>query len=232
MSRKLFISFLGTGIYNECEYVKDDFSFRGRFVQEATLRYLTSLEEWTPDDRIFILLTADAEEKNWVDDGQKDSKTGEIIKAEGLKTRLDTIGCPAPVEAIRNLPDGKDEDEINQLFEAVFNCIGEGDHLYFDLTHGFRYLPMLILVLGNYAKFLKDVTIKSITYGNWEMSAKGTKPAPIIDLMSLSVLQDWTYAAGKIIESGDASGVIDLAKNEYRPVLKATRVSVISRTSR
>ena len=31
----------------------------------------------------------------------------------------------------------------------------DGDELYFDLTHGFRYLPMLVMVLINYSKFLK-----------------------------------------------------------------------------
>ena len=222
MPRKVFISFLGTSKYNECEYVKGDFSYRSCFVQEATFRYLTSHENWSGDDRILILLTQQAEERNWNDNGHKHKETGEIISSKGLDSVLKTIAGKTAIETIRNIPDGKDEQEIFFIFKKIFEYIQEGDVLYFDLTHGFRYLPMLILVLGNYAKFLKDVTVKSITYGNWEMSAGGTKPAPIIDLLSLSKLQDWTFAAGQFINNGNVSELARLNEVEYKAQLRSS----------
>ena len=218
--RKVFISFLGTSKYNECEYVKDDFSYRSSFIQEATFRYLKSLEEWSENDRILILLTKQAEEKNWNDNGHKDRNTGEVILSKGLNSVFKDIAGQTVVETRRNIPDGKDEQEIYSIFEKVYEYLQEGDCLYFDLTHGFRYLPMLILVLGNYAKFLKNVTVKSITYGNWEMSANGMKPAPIIDLLSLSELQDWTFAAGQFIQSGNVDQLVALSRSEYLPLLR------------
>ena len=65
----------------------------------------------------------------------------------------------------------------------------DGEHI----THAFRYLPMLVLVLANYAKFLKNVTVKSLTYGNYE-AREGTN-APIVNLLPIAALQDWTTAA-------------------------------------
>ncbi len=222
MSRKVFISFLGTSFYKECTYVKDGFSFRSRFIQEATFRYLSSMEEWTADDCIMILLTEQAEERNWKDDGHIDAVTGQVIKSVGLERVLTESGFPSSVKAIRHIPEGRNNDEINSVFESIFDAIKEGDQLYFDLTHAYRYLPMLILVLGNYAKFLKDVTVKSITYGNWEMSEQGTKPAPIINLLSLSILQDWTFAAGQYLQSGNVSELVRLNSAEYRQLLSAS----------
>ena len=206
MPRKVFISFLGTSKYNECEYVKDDFSYRSSFIQEATFRYLTSIEEWSENDRILILLTKQAEEKNW----------------EGLNSLFKDIAGQTVVDTIRDIPEGKNEQEIYAIFQKVYEYLLDCDILYFDLTHGFRYLPMLILVLGNYAKFLKNVTVKSITYGNWEMSANGTKPAPITDLLPLSELQDWTFAAGQFIKSGNAEQLTALSEKEYTPILRDT----------
>ena len=71
MPRKVFISFLGTSDYKECTYFKESFSYKSRFIQEATLQYLASLEEWTEQDQILILLTKEAEKKNWKDNTTK-----------------------------------------------------------------------------------------------------------------------------------------------------------------
>ena len=118
MPRKVFISFLGTSKYNECEYVKGDFSYRSCFIQEATFRYLASQEDWSENDRILILLTQQAEEKNWNDNGHKDQKTGEVISSRGLDSILKTIAGKTLIETIRSIPDGKDEQEISFILRA------------------------------------------------------------------------------------------------------------------
>lgn len=213
MPRKVFIAFLGTSAYRQCNYVKEGFSHTSRFIQDATFRYLSTLETWTEEDRILILLTQRAEEKNWKSIGQ----------IPGLEETLSEAGFRPRIEAIKGIPEGRDEKEIYQVFELIYRYLQENDELYFDITHGFRYLPTLVVVLGNYAKFLKKVSINSITYGNWEMSEKGTKPAPIIDLLSLSALQDWTFAAGQFIQSGNADKLIELAEHQATNAIRSSR---------
>lgn len=223
MARKVFISVLGFTNYGQCTYVKDEYkSTSVRFIQEATLGYLCQQMDWTANDVAYILLTDGAEKANWNDDGHKNKDTGEILKCEGLQSRLQKMDLPFDVNTINKLPDGNNEEEIWTIFERVFEELREGDELYFDLTHGFRYLPMLVMVLINYSKFLKSTSVKSITYGNYESRNEDTNEAPIIDLLPLSTLQDWTYAAGQFLESGNVQRLINLCNNELKPILKAT----------
>lgn len=226
MSRKVFISFLGYNNYSQCHYTCDTYkSGTVRFIQEATLEYLTSLSEWTDTDVAYILLTEGAEKANWKDNGHRDRNTNEIIQCEGLQSRLQKMNTRFFVDTICNLPDGNNEAEIWTIFERVYEKLQDGDELYFDLTHGFRYLPMLVMVLINYSKFLKNTTVKSITYGNFESRNKSTNEAPIINMMPLSSLQDWTYAAGQFLDNGDVHGLATLCNNEIRPILKSSNGS-------
>lgn len=221
MARKVFISVLGFSNYGQCSYVKDGYkSSSVRFIQEATLDYLCQQSEWTVNDTAYILLTNGAEKANWYDDGHKDRDTGEIIKCEGLCSRLKKMSLPFAINTIKNLPDGNTEEEIWEIFERVFNELQDGDELYFDLTHGFRYLPMLVMVLINYSKFLKNTSIKSITYGNYESRNRETNEAPIIDMLPLSALQDWTYAAGQFLDSGNVDKLQFLCDKELKPILR------------
>lgn len=228
MARKVFISVLGASNYGSCYYTKEDKGFKSslvRYIQEATLEYLMKEEEWTSNDVAYILLTEESEIKNWKDNGHKDFKTQQTIFQTGLQTQLQQMKLPFEVEIINELPMGNNEKEIWEIFEKTFEKIQEGDELYFDLTHGFRYIPMLILVLGNYSKFLKNVNVRSITYGNYEGRNKETNEAPIIDLLPLSSLQDWTYAAGQYLNSGNVDNLVKLCENEYKPILKETQGS-------
>lgn len=221
MARKVFISVLGFTNYGQCSYVKGDYKSSSiRFIQEATLDYLCKQCEWSVNDVAYILLTNGAEKANWHDDGHKDRETGEVIKCEGLCSRLQKMNLPFVVNTIKNLPDGNTEEEIWNIFERVFNELQDEDELYFDLTHGFRYLPMLVMVLINYSKFLKNTSVKSITYGNYESRNKVTNEAPIIDLLPLSALQDWTYAAGQFLDSGNVDKLQLLCDKELKPILR------------
>ena len=223
MVRKVFISVLGYTNYGECIYAKEEYkSHSVRFIQEATLEYLQQQLEWTSNDVAYIMLTDGAEKANWVDNGHKDRTTGEMIACEGLQTRLRKMQLPIEIQTISHLPHGNNEDEIWKIFEDVFSRLQDGDELYFDLTHGFRYLPMLVMVLINYSKFLKNASVKSITYGNYE-SRNEHNEAPIIDLLPLSALQDWTYAAGQFLDSGNVQRLIEQSKTKIRPVMISSK---------
>jgi len=198
MSRRVFITVLGTNNYAPCHYVgrKNGQVIKSDeicFVQEATLR-LIEAKNWDSSDIGYVLLTNVSKMTNWLDNGHVDWKTKMPIESYGLKSILNAMNLPFNINPL-DIPDGKNEDEIWTIFHDLFGNLEEGDDLYFDLTHGFRYLPMLVLVFGNYAKFLKNVKIAHISYGNYEARNIDSNEAPIVDLLSLSILQDWTSAA-------------------------------------
>jgi len=220
MARKVFISVLGTGPYSECTYgINGKPVMSTRYIQLATLSYLIQSgieknEKWTDNDAAFIFVTKKSKSDQWIF-----GKTREGVDKEGLKAESETLNLPFVLTPI-DIKDGKDENEIWEIFNTIFKLINEDDELYFDITHAFRYLPMLLLVLINYAKFLKKVTVKSITYGNF-MNPNEVKP--IMDLTSISVLQDWTFAAGQYLENGSANRLVALCEQEFKPVLKETK---------
>ncbi len=222
MARKVFISVLGTGFYGSCKYTSNAFvSSETRFIQEATIEYLM-VKEWTDNDTAIFLLTDKAKEYNWDVKERRNFKTDKVEEYNGLKYVLEEMNLPFISQEVP-IKDGTNESEMWNIFQNVFSKLEDNDELYFDLTHSFRYIPMLVLVLGNYAKFLKNVKICSITYGNYEARNQDTNEAPIIDLLPLSALQDWTYAAGQYLESGNAKKLVDLSMDFYKPILRETQ---------
>ncbi len=221
MGRKVFISVLGAGLYRSCKYAKDDFcSEETNFIQYATLGYLKA-STWSADSRAYFLLTEKARKENWdVENGMRyDKSSNREIDYKGLHRIIDEAGFLFPAEDI-SIPDGKDENEMWKIFEIVYGLLKEGDELYMDLTHSFRYLPMLMLVLGNYAKFLKGAVVSSLTYGNYEAMDSATNTAPIVNLLPLSSLQDWTFATADFLENGYADRLVSLSKKGLEPLMR------------
>ncbi len=219
MARKVFISVLGTGFYGQCKYVTPEFvSTKTRFIQQATIEKLSTTEEWTSEDNIIILLTSKAKIANWIVQDNKRTCRDCVEEYTGLRDELASMNLATPVTTV-DIPDGKNEEEIWEIFDLLYNSLRDGDELYFDLTHGFRYIPMLVLVLGNYSKFLKSTVVKSITYGNYEARDPQTGDAPFVDITALSSLQDWTMAAADYLTHGDAQRLLKCADTQLKPVL-------------
>lgn len=230
MARKVFVSVLGTGFYEPCRYTNGSFvSSDTRFIQQATLEYLKVNNNWTTRnadgavvDRIIILLTNGAKGTNWDKNIAKrmNYKTGHKEDYVGLEQALQDMNLPCPIETI-DIPDGKNEEEMWKIFNAVYDALKPNDELYFDLTHSYRYLPMLVLVLSNYAKFLKDVKVKHISYGNYEARNTETNEAPLMDILPLTMLQDWTFAAADLIQNGNIKKLKELKEdNALIPMLR------------
>lgn len=222
------MSVLGTGLYEECTYVGKSSETKTRFIQEATLLEIGA-DKWTDNDVVYVLLTEQAKKQNWDKSitTRKDFRKNESVPYSGLEKVLAGMNLLCPVIPI-DIKDGKDQSEMWDIFNTIFRIIENGDELYFDLTHAFRYLPMLVLVLGSYAKFLKGTSIAYMSYGNYEARVKDEKDpsndrASIVDLLPLSVLQDWTFATGQFIKSGNVDEIVSLGKTRCREIKKELR---------
>lgn len=219
----MFISTLGAGFYSEgiyCSIESDFVSSRTRFIQQATAEFL-AIDKWTDKDVAVFLLTDKARKDNWSVLTRKD-KNDKDVAYEGLERILKQMSLPVSIRDL-SIPDGKNEEEIWKIFSILYEEIQDGDELYFDVTHGFRNLPMLVLVLGNYSKFLKNTVIRSITYGSFENRDSVTGYAPIIDMLPLSVLQDWTFSAADYIKNGNVESLKDVCMSAITPVLAYTK---------
>lgn len=217
MPRKVFISFLGTTDYVECYYDIDGRRSQPvRFVQEALIA--DGCKDWdAQNDKIYIFCTAAATDNNWNDGGQAKSP-----QAEGLERRLlgalSRLGIPADIMEKVDIPEGFSEAEIWQIFSAVYDKLQKDDEIYFDVTHAFRFIPMLTTVLFNYAQAMKRVRVMSIKYGAFEKLGPAYKVkelpleervAPVLELKSIADLQFYTEAASDLERFGNVKSLVD-----------------------
>ena len=221
----LFLSFLGTNDYLPCHYYLGDYqSPLVRFVQEATIGFL--IHQGTPPDRLVFFLTPEAEEKNWQDGFFKES---DGTPKPGLFIRLQELVSPKQIKPVP-VPAGQSEQEIWEIFATVLDEIQPEEQVIFDITHGFRSLPLLAAVILSYAKVMKHIAVTGIYYGAFEVlgpAAKNLPPAarraPLFDLTPLVVLSDWTLAIDQFLKTGDARKVSALAHHSLKPILKETQ---------
>lgn len=237
MARKVLLSFLGNNRYQKCRYTTSTYkSPVVRFFQEALVAMLTA--NWTKQDQVFIFLTPAAEKNNW---------DGQFYEGKGLKQAL-SEPQQATIHAQTAIPSGISETEIWQLFERLYACLEPNDEVYLDITHGFRSLPMLLMVLLDYAKALKNIQVKKIYYGAFETLGPYPKIqenypnpadrlAPILDLTSFAALQDWTAAAEDFKLYGKFNRLEALTQDSLAPVLpsengQATTTSVLEKINK
>jgi CRISPR-associated Csx2 family protein len=225
---KVYLSFLGTNNYLPCTYHYGNREVAGiRFVQEATVNLFC--HGWGPTDRILIFLTEEARKRNWLDGGQKD--VAAQTSCAGLETCLSRMALAARIEAVP-IPDGKSEQEIWEIFQIVFGRLSDGDQVVFDITHAFRSIPMLAMVVLNYAKVMRNISLAGIYYGAFEVMGsmsevrqipQENRRAPIFNLNQFDALLDWTVAIDRFLGAGDAGPASDLVRQHIAPVKRESR---------
>ena len=203
--RKIFMSFLGTGNYINCNYLYEEKKVNDvEFVQTAVADMFCS--DFKKEDKIIVFLTQEAREKNW----------------NSLKKELNGLELNCQISDIA-IPSGKTEEEIWQIFKTCSESLEENAEIIFDITHSFRFIPMLAMSLFNYAKFLKNIKIAGIYYGAMEVLGTQSevkkiplekRNAEIFNLTSFSRIQDWSFALENFIKFGSAESIVSLIKKE------------------
>lgn len=242
MSRNVFLSFLGTNDYIECNYGLEgkpsEQITHVKYIQEALIKLFCM--SFAEKDSIIILSTELAEKLNYADNGQWNRESKQYDKPnEGLGSRLKLLeanGLKASFKSVR-IKEGYSESEIWDVFDVISQQILPNDQIYLDVTHAFRYLPMLGVVLTDFLRVTKEVSIKGVYYGAFEKlgfaeTVKNTpvaeRNAPILNLLPLIELQRWSTAANNFYQYGVVENLIDLANEGIKPILKETKGSDLS----
>jgi len=222
MANKL-LTFLGTNDYLECNYYLNNSieKIQTRFIQSALAKLIC--KNWLEDDKIIIFVTKDAKEINY-DTPNKYNKPGlnEVLKDLKLKCMHTSV----------LIPEGKDVEELWKIFQKIIDVVDDKDNIYLDITHSFRFMPMLVLITLNYAKFLKGINISEVYYGAIESG--GTlnelkkldvkdRYAPIFNITQFVSLFDWTVAVEKFLSTGDATKISELTQTAIKPILRDTK---------
>lgn len=141
-----FFSVLGTGQYEKYVYKYNNFCMETPYIQEFLCEYFCNRN--INIDEYVIFNTTESKIANWDDK----------LENYFIKKNKNVNNVIVPV--------GANNSEIEQLFQYVYESIGESDEIYFDITHSVRIFPVLILSALNYAKRTKKIKIMGIYYGS------------------------------------------------------------------
>lgn len=223
--RKHFISTLGTSVYAEGKYIFGTSSMRTKFVQQASLEIgMKDVEA----DAITICLTECAEKKNWLTreytqndiemekKSYPDTKITVGDKYQGLKEILEQKYA-GRIHTVR-MVEGSSQEETDQMFQNLYDIMEENDEIYLDITHGFRFFPMLAMTVLEYAKVTKNITVGGIYYGMFGRREpdKEVIECPLLDLTYYSDILDWSNAADSFVRYGNSRQIYDLVHNLMR----------------
>ena len=222
MMAKKFLSFLGTNSYLHTKYqINDYISEPVRYIQEALAKYLC--QNWTQDDKIIIFATNGEHgsiKRNW-ENGQFNNSDNFGLEYEpqpkGLKEKLEDLDLVCQIEMVP-IPDGIEENEIWEIIDIVNESMENEDQLYIDITHSFRYIPMIIPSMLTFLKATKGITLQSIHYGAFE--ALGTpqeikniplevRIAPVRELTEIYKMIEWSEATNAFLRYGSGKRLIE-----------------------
>lgn len=192
---KLF-SVLGTGDYKTIKYRIDEDVFETAYFQAALAKHLINNRKI---DFVEVFLTVAAEAKN-----------GQALISELEKFKV-------PYKMV-NIPDGKSVEELWQIFEIISEELKNEDIIYFDITHGFRSLPMIIMLCISYVRTVRRQKIGGIYYGAYEAMVNDI--APCFNLTAMGELLDWLEAARDFTRYGDSSGLSKMLSDVNADVRK------------
>lgn len=114
---------------------------------------------------------------------------------------------------------GVDSEQIFDNFNIILNLqdtLKDGDEVYIDITHSFRSNAMWMFLVMNFITDLldKNIEIKMISYGMFEISDRTNNITPIIDLNAFYKLLKWIKGAQSFKNYGNSYLLLDNIENE------------------
>ncbi|GCL38365.1 TM1812 family CRISPR-associated protein [Sphaerospermopsis reniformis] len=194
------ISFLGFNPnkgYDKTIYISPDGSeeCETEFFQEAMVKF------YKPKV-LYVLLTKTAEkgipkdrtESNW----------------DALQKRL---AGKVELHPIKNVPESSSPEELWKIFALLTKYLQDNDEVLFDITYGFRFLPIVALIAVSYLRVVRQVKINGLIYGARDAQNEETNQTPIFDLLPIVSLLEWTTATDQFLKTGNGQALAELLHN-------------------
>ncbi len=185
------ISFLGYTKSGQ-PYRKTTYVYQGQqcttaFMAEATARFFQSQIK-----EMLVVVTKEAYKQNFAD----------------LERALQGVIAIRPIL----IPSGRNEDELWEIFAAIASEIAPADRIIFDITNGFRSIPVLALLVASFVRVVRGASLERMIYGAYDASQNNQ--TPVFDLTPLVTLFDWTSATDAFLRYGRADVLAELAGNQ------------------
>ncbi|AEJ44475.1 TM1812 family CRISPR-associated protein [Alicyclobacillus acidocaldarius] len=219
-AQNIFLTFVGGSSPRKVDYRWEDEVSNSRYFQVTALEWMRrGVIPFRPNE-VWVVLTERARE-NWV----KPPEEGEATLHDQLYTQAERMGI-----AIHEV--GFDQEPCDQSVWRNFDTLvgmlaqaserGADVHIAVDVTHSFRYFPMLVLTLLHYTYVIQGIQLDLILYG--------ADTGDVLDLTALAQLQEWVLEMSRALKGPDASGVERLVREIQSSVARRspTQASFLS----
>jgi len=118
--------------------------------------------------------------------------------------------------------DGENEEELWSIFDKfieILNQINENDEVYVDITHLFRSLSVMSVVMLEFGQIYKDFQIKGVFYG--ALNKNG--PSKVINLSMFFELLEWARALDNLKRYGNGFDLLKLLEqsNQQKEIINS-----------
>jgi len=117
------------------------------------------------------------------------------------------------------LPNGSNEEELKEYFDQLQTALSKtmekerSTHVIFDISNGFRSIPLYIVMLVKYLGLIKNTELSySMYYGMFE--AKTEKGTPLVNLTMVSELTEWINAISEFRNFGSVKALFKCLERE------------------
>lgn len=242
MSKKILISFLGTGPTNEkreyrkATYTIDEKQYHSTFVASVIGQHFEI------SNQIIIGTVKSMWEELYRYYSEKNNKEinddyylnfSGLIDNSDHKTSIDAYDVDFKVieNAIGGqskcvlIPYGLNQNEQLEIFRRISQTFDEvieqNDEIILDITHSFRSLPLFSTSVINYLNDVKDkkAVVSKVLYGMLDAMREFNDIAPIIDITSTIELNQWSKAAYAFKEYGKGYLLADLLGGDEAKII-------------
>lgn len=173
------VASIGIGSYAVVTYQHQDRGWQTAFAPVALARILN-----LKGARATIIVTEKAR------DSQPCAEMLRELAEAGLHARVESI------------PDGRIEQEVLAIFDKITAVVAEGAEIVLDVTFALRHLPFVYVAALTYLVGLRNVKIKGIYYGAFELRDVEKATAPIVEITPLFGLIQWYHALQTARDTG------------------------------
>lgn len=211
----VLVSFIGLGNYQTCDYI-----FGERICNTHLFVFALSNFYKEEIDKLIIFLTEKSRNAK-----RDDDKLTYFQQLERLNLKN---GLVKPEKVL--IKSGKSESELWEMFETIAAKLTDGDEVIFDITHAFRSIPIMSLLVIALLRETKNIKLKAILYGAFDAKDKDGN-TPLFDLTPFVELLDWLSAAKQFKNTGNAQFLVELLQNNNDKNL-ADNISELSESLR
>lgn len=187
------LTFLGTGKYEETQYVWGDQSCTARYAPVASCAFLEP-------SQALVFATEEAEAAHGVD----------LRAALNLPVRFIPIS------------QGKTPEQLWEIFGRIAESVSPQDEVAFDITHGLRSFPLLGLLAAAFLQSARRVSLRAVLYGAYDVRDQSVTPhrTSMFDLTPMLELLEWAVAAERFNRTGDSRYLSALVKRQRKDLAR------------